>query len=467
MKKSFLKIFLILTLGLLCALALFSCGDEEEPCAHIWDEGKVITKSTCKKEGEVLFTCTLCSETKTEKGLGDHTYENDICTLCGAFNDQIKNPNLILIDSIFSENGVSFTGKNIVLTFNDLIDLSFTSCGANVKVTDSFLVGEVWAHGTSHGKDFNAKIEFKDKQILFFGDKLTALLKTEEASALSSAEELPDEKPYATYSQTELLQMLPLNLYSALFEKKDTAQGLVSIWDSLIAADNNIIEKKLNSLMNMLFIKSQTVDEYRYTINPTIVKSLLEAAKTKNASEFVNILLGKNFYEDAISLSTEVLDRTVSQIELFTKTQLLSYGISTETVISIIESIAGIDIDKELDEIKDYKIYELINEFGENNMTLDEYQKIIMEFDESFTSNSLFSLFISPALETYLTISYDEIADVIMYLTDASSLQLTVSPSYSLIQAEDSFNGVTISEEINGKQIDVSFSGSFLFKVNK
>ena len=112
MKKSF-RIILLLCISAIIAFSLLSCSGEDEPCSHAWDEGNIKVEPTCKKEGEVLFTCTLCGEEKTEAIKGEHTYEKDICTLCGAFNDKVKNPNLLLIDSIFSEKGFTLTGKNI------------------------------------------------------------------------------------------------------------------------------------------------------------------------------------------------------------------------------------------------------------------------------------------------------------------------------------------------------------------
>ncbi len=465
--KEFFKIFLALSISLLSLFALFSCGDGDEPCTHTWDDGEIKVKATCKKEGDCLFTCTLCGETKTEKITGEHTYENDICTLCGTFNDKIKNPNLVLIDSIFNEKGVQITGENVSVSLNNSIDLTFTSCGANLKVVNSYLVGEIWAHGTSHGEAFDARVELRDEMIYLFGDHPRKLLGNADPEPSPLTAEKPSETPYATYSQKELVQRLPLNLYSALFEDKNNAENIGSVWDSLIAADDNIVEKKLNSLMNLLFIKSQTIDEYRYNINPSLVKSLLESAKAKSMSEFIDILLGKNFSAGAFSLVSEALGKTVSQIEAITKTTLFAYGISINDIISIIENIAGIDIDKELDEIKDYKIYELINEYSESPKELDEYRKLLMETEEKMNTSTLFSIVINPLLEKYLTLSYDEIAEIILYLVDSSSLELVVSPSYELIKATESFESIEINEEINERQINLTFSGSFEFKINK
>lgn len=41
------------------------CGDEiTEP--HSWDEGAVITKQTCTEDGEMVYSCSVCNETKIE-----------------------------------------------------------------------------------------------------------------------------------------------------------------------------------------------------------------------------------------------------------------------------------------------------------------------------------------------------------------------------------------------------------------
>lgn len=38
-----------------------------EYCNHQWDEGTVKTEATCEEKGEMIYTCTLCGETKTEE----------------------------------------------------------------------------------------------------------------------------------------------------------------------------------------------------------------------------------------------------------------------------------------------------------------------------------------------------------------------------------------------------------------
>lgn len=70
-------------------------------CTHKWDEGVVKVPATCVSEGEKLFTCTICKETKTEViERGAHQYgswtitkaatcteegtEESTCSLCGV-----------------------------------------------------------------------------------------------------------------------------------------------------------------------------------------------------------------------------------------------------------------------------------------------------------------------------------------------------------------------------------------------
>ncbi len=73
------------------------CGEElsretvtVEASGHAWDEGAVKTEATCAQAGEVVYTCTLCGETRTESvprkehtpGGGPTCTEPQICVFC-------------------------------------------------------------------------------------------------------------------------------------------------------------------------------------------------------------------------------------------------------------------------------------------------------------------------------------------------------------------------------------------------
>ena len=52
------------------------CGDKKNVEAHKWNEGVVTDPGTCVTPGSVKYTCTVCSETKTESITGEHDYKD-------------------------------------------------------------------------------------------------------------------------------------------------------------------------------------------------------------------------------------------------------------------------------------------------------------------------------------------------------------------------------------------------------
>ena len=52
------------------------CGDKKDVEAHKWNEGVVTDPGTCVTPGSVKYTCTVCSETKTESITGEHDYKD-------------------------------------------------------------------------------------------------------------------------------------------------------------------------------------------------------------------------------------------------------------------------------------------------------------------------------------------------------------------------------------------------------
>ena len=71
------------------------CGDKKDIEAHTWDKGVVTDPGTCVTPGSMKYTCTVCSETKTESITGDHDYKDahdadnhyQECSLCGDKKD--------------------------------------------------------------------------------------------------------------------------------------------------------------------------------------------------------------------------------------------------------------------------------------------------------------------------------------------------------------------------------------------
>ena len=89
MKKPMIVFVLLLTLALTVLLAACSAGANKETEApetegeheHVWDEGRVTREGSCDAKtqeeikGEILYTCTVCGETRTEETDG-HTWND-------------------------------------------------------------------------------------------------------------------------------------------------------------------------------------------------------------------------------------------------------------------------------------------------------------------------------------------------------------------------------------------------------
>ena len=94
--------------------------------AHTWDEGQVTKAATCKEEGILSYTCSLCSASKesvipkakkhiwddgivtTEPTCTTHGVKTYTCTICGETDERIISAldHIITLKTFYDENGV-------------------------------------------------------------------------------------------------------------------------------------------------------------------------------------------------------------------------------------------------------------------------------------------------------------------------------------------------------------------------
>ena len=70
-----------------CVICGDSYVDSTYPAlGHNWDDGTVTKAPTCGAPGEKTFSCSRCTEKRTEAipATGEHTFQNGVCTVCGA-----------------------------------------------------------------------------------------------------------------------------------------------------------------------------------------------------------------------------------------------------------------------------------------------------------------------------------------------------------------------------------------------
>ena len=59
MKKTSIRVSLLLSIATICCLLLVACG-----CEHTFDDGVVTQEATCTVDGIKTQTCTKCGKTK-------------------------------------------------------------------------------------------------------------------------------------------------------------------------------------------------------------------------------------------------------------------------------------------------------------------------------------------------------------------------------------------------------------------
>ena len=92
----------------LCAV----CGNVQTE-NHAWDAGKVTRKPTCTTEGVTTYTCSVCSETRTEAIVTTgHTYTDDADTICNIC-DGVR-----IIYTISAGKNVTWRKDTVTVTVN-------------------------------------------------------------------------------------------------------------------------------------------------------------------------------------------------------------------------------------------------------------------------------------------------------------------------------------------------------------
>ena len=152
---------------------------------HTWDDGQVTTAATCTENGVMTYTCTMCSDTKTEViPATGHAYGEPVWSWTDGFkatatftctNDpsHVKNVTATVTNAVTTEATcestgvrtytakVTFEGKEYTDTKTEVIPATGHAYGAPVwKWNDDFTASATFtcANDTSHVKTVNATV---------------------------------------------------------------------------------------------------------------------------------------------------------------------------------------------------------------------------------------------------------------------------------------------------------------------
>ena len=221
-----MKRTIIIVLSLVLVLLAFtSC--EEEIHVHTWDEGKETTPVTCEKDGEKIFTCTECEETKTEiiKTSG-HDFKDTITKEAGYLTEGSKRVECTLCDYV--EDSVPVVKKSLEGAWFEskigemVINLVYPPDKNNpgkiyiyrpelVSIIEST---EPYKPFVDLGIEFTASIDIKDNGMSFI--TITDLTAPENSShkeqTLTISEKIIDDVPKITINGLFLMDNGPLDI---------------------------------------------------------------------------------------------------------------------------------------------------------------------------------------------------------------------------------------------------------------
>lgn len=89
--------------------------------SHEWDEGTITSEPTCTEKGEIVYKCTNCETTKTDKlpELGHNIGEDNICTRCGRMFLNMTEAELDAISKCQKySHGISETKDSVTFSFS-------------------------------------------------------------------------------------------------------------------------------------------------------------------------------------------------------------------------------------------------------------------------------------------------------------------------------------------------------------
>lgn len=167
-----MKQWLKKTLVLICAVALVACAGialngckKKKGHTHSWDEGVVTTQATCTTQGEILYTCTKCDETKKETVAPSHFWTDEVtaptCTSDGYTTHTCVNCGAERKDTYVKASAHSYekTSHKATCTTDGYDEYECTVCGDSYSETTSKKTGHDTLNATWTTKGSDVRID--------------------------------------------------------------------------------------------------------------------------------------------------------------------------------------------------------------------------------------------------------------------------------------------------------------------
>lgn len=345
MRKKLRRTFATISCAIVGVTALglaSACGDPS--CEHTWNDGVIKTAATCTTDGEILFTCTKCQETKTESIPMGHNYVNGACSACGNIDpsgETVDNFYFNLIESLATAETYYVEIPECALTLTEESGETYITC-EEMKLTigldeNGFLCGEgtLQAIITSalEGSDANEEsVELTCQALL--EDGLIYL----SASGLDGDKELRlDQRELLETLKSDPQALAAINLMETVLAVDECGE----LVNSIKAVKDNPLNTVMEAIFEYVYTKQATDDGYAFTLNANRLMDVYNVLEEQTVGGVFNTVFGANAYTNFVEYLVASVDKTIGEFASEVELKCEEIGATPETVYSLVNTVAN------------------------------------------------------------------------------------------------------------------------------
>ena len=441
---------------------------------------------TCTAKGYTLYTCKHHGNCKDSyksdyvPALG-HVWGSDyICTRegCGAEHPALSHGNqgfyINLRDSVMNAASYYVTLENFKYdetdTQNDVVTETHIGNVTILRFTFAFDDnGYIVGHGEFempfvHSDYEDGEVSYEENEtfaakVIFAGGYVYVFTSDAEDEYIAENYVMIPQEVLETEMNFPILQLktMYLQFYG------ENARKLLTAALGTTDADVNAA---LGSVMEFLFVKTETGEGYTFTIDADQIYNVIEKLATQSVKEIFDTFFGAGALDRLFDWAEELLDKTVGELEADIEENLIAagytlddlYGFINDTVKTIVgEEAEEFDVREMIDEIRGEVIGDmLVNGMFEGEMTVEDVKDMLSQIRDMCADNNIISLIFQMTEEAdskeeadeYVDELLEEAKDISKYIGET---EITISTNKKGLASAIEFNlDIKVESKMNG-----------------
>ena len=455
-------------------------SDYTDKLAHNYE--KTVVEANCTQKGYTLNKCAACGHayTENETSVTEHVYKDGACTVCGKKTSNSGNIYLTTVDSL--ANASSFMLKISKLTFSTSVGSSISeqivvnnlkgyvkidATGKLYGVGDCSMDVTMTQRGETETQSVSGKALFQDGKIYLYAYNAGFESETYSDSIVPTV-----SKDYMVSTSQDFLLENMFGMPELPIDEA-TIKQVTDIWAAMLSTENNKLDNVIAKVIGFLYTQEATETGYTYKFNPTFAKTVYDSVKGQKINALYDLVFGAGAYDSTVTYIKGAFTKTIPQLEAEAKTELAKWGISLDTIYTIIEEKTGESVKAMLEQMNEVQLYMLINQMTETEMTPEDYVAMVDQYAAAFKEVTLIEFVMAMSGAEGVEIPENDpisaiIDDVIASFANAQ-IQFTTDKNGEFISSSAVFNKFlyTYTSENEEETTTVSMDGEISFTVNQ